>query len=138
MMDLKNPKDIIRYISKLDGFLYNVIGDDLFHDDLGGAEREAKEGNLDRAHNRLIDAKGRAEELLKHVESYTFKETKLNEEDPGKADMVASDIQKAMNAAKGDEAKTYQLKKARTAMNKGDLDKAKKIADRIAKQLKSK
>ena len=137
MMDLKNPKDIIRYISKLDGFLYNVIGDDLFHDDLGGAEREAKEGNLDRAHNRLIDAKGRAEELLKHVESYTFKESKLNEEDPGKADMVASAIQKAMNKHKGDESKTYQLQQARKAMNKGDLDKAEKIAKRLAEKLKS-
>jgi len=64
------------------------------------------------------------------------KKYKINEEDPGEADMVASDIQKVMNAAKGDEAKTHQLKKARTAMNKGDLDKAKKIADRIAKMLK--
>ena len=79
MIDLKDPKDIIRYISKLDGYLYNVVGDDLFHDDLDGAQREAKEGNLDRAHNRLIDAQGRAEELLKHVESYTFKESKLKE-----------------------------------------------------------
>jgi hypothetical protein len=65
-------------------------------------------------------------------------ESTLNEEDPGEGDKVASDIQKAMNAAKGDESKTHQLKQARTAMNKGDLDKAKKIADRIAKQLKSK
>jgi hypothetical protein len=65
-------------------------------------------------------------------------ESTLNEEDPGEADMVASDIQKAMNAVKGDESKTHQLKQARTAMNKGDLGKAKKIADRIAKQLKSK
>jgi len=62
----------------------------------------------------------------------------IDEEAPGEADMVASDIQKAMNAVKGDEAKTYQLQKARTAMNKGDLDKAKKIADRIAKMLKNK
>ena len=62
----------------------------------------------------------------------------IDEEAPGKADIVASDIQKAMNAVKGDEAKTHQLKKARTAMNKGDLDKAKKIADRIAKMLKNK
>ena len=62
----------------------------------------------------------------------------IDEEAPGESDMVASDIQKAMNAVKGDEAKTHQLKKARTAMNKGDLDKAKKIADRIAKMLKNK
>jgi len=65
-------------------------------------------------------------------------ESTLNEEDPGEADMVASDIQKAINAVKGDESKTHQLKQARIAMNKGDLDKAKKIASRIAKQLKSK
>ena len=62
----------------------------------------------------------------------------LQEEDPGEADMVASDIQKAMNKHKKDDAKMHQLKKARTAMNKGDLDKAKKIAARLAEKLKSK
>ena len=74
----------------------------------------------------------------KYAKKMGFLEEKkeIKEEDPGEADMVASDIQKAMNAVKGDEAKTYQLQKARTAMNKGDLDKAKKIADRIAKMLK--
>jgi hypothetical protein len=76
----------------------------------------------------------------KYAKKMGFLEEKkeIKEEDPGEADMVASDIQKAMNAVKGDEAKTYQLQKARTAMNKGDLDKAKKIADRIAKMLKNK
>ena len=62
----------------------------------------------------------------------------LKEEEAGEADMVASDIQKAMNKYKGDDAKMYQLQKARTAMNKGDLDKAKKIASRLAEKLKSK
>ena len=76
----------------------------------------------------------------KYARKMGFLEEKkdIKEEDPGEADMVASDIQKAMNAVKGDEAKTHQLKKARTAMNKGDLGKAKKIADRIAKMLKNK
>jgi hypothetical protein len=51
--------------------------------------------------------------------------------------MVASDIQKAMNKHKKDDAKIYQLQQARKAMNKGDLDKAKKIAARLAEKLKS-
>ena len=139
MMDLKNPKDIVRYLSKLDKFLYNTVGDDIFHDDIDGAKREASEGNMDRAMNRLSDAYSRAAFFLeRQMDREGFKESKLNEEDPGEADMVAADIQKAMNATKGDEAKTHQLKKARAAMNKGDLDKAKKIADRIAKMLKTK
>jgi hypothetical protein len=75
----------------------------------------------------------------KYAKKMGFLEEKkeIKEEDPGEADMVASDIQKAMNKHKGDEAKTYQLQKARTAMNKGDLDKAKKIAARLAEKLKS-
>ena len=62
----------------------------------------------------------------------------IKEEDPGKADMLASAIQKALNKHKGDESKTYQLQQARKAMNKGDLSKAEKIAKRLAEKLKSK
>ena len=70
------------------------------------------------------------------AQKFADEKNSLKEEEAGEADMVASDIQKAMNAVKGDDAKTYQLQQARKAMNKGDLDKAKKIADRIAKMLK--
>ena len=63
-------------------------------------------------------------------------EEPMMEDEVGKEDMLAAKIQKTMNSAKGDEAKTYQLQQARKAMNKGDLDKAEKIADRIAKMLK--
>jgi hypothetical protein len=115
-------------------WFYNVVGDDIFHDYLNRVEKAAAVDDTDSAHNAVGDAIGRAEELLAFVQ----KSEGLNEEEAGEADMVASDIQKAMNAVKGDEAKTYQLQKARTAMNKGDLDKAKKIADRIAKMLKNK
>ena len=96
-------------------------------------EKAAAVDDADRAHNNVGDAIGRAEELLAFVQ----KREGLNEEDPGEADMVASDIQKAMNKHKKDDAKMYQLQKARTAMNKGDLDKAKKIAARLAEKLKS-
>ena len=143
MMGLKNPKDIVRYLSKLDKFLYNTVGDDIFHDDIDGAKREASEGNMDRAQNRLSDAYSRAEYFLeRQMDREGFKESKLNEEDPGKADMIAAAIQKALNKHKGDESKTYQLQQARKAMNKGDLGKAEKIAKRysvaeiLAKQLK--
>ena len=61
----------------------------------------------------------------------------LSEDEVGETDKLASDIQKAMNKHKKDDAKMYQLQKARTAMNKGDLDKAKKIAARLAEKLKS-
>jgi len=132
MMNLKRPQDVVRYLSKLDKFLYNTVGDDLFHDDIDGAKREAKEGNMDRVQNRLSDAYSRAQYFLERQ----MDREGLKEEEAGEADMVASDIQKAMNAVKGDDAKTYQLQQARKAMNKGDLDKAKKIADRIAKMLK--
>ena len=121
-------------------FYYNVLGDDLFHDGLDRAERAAAMGNIDGAQNGLADAIGRAEDLLKHVrerESARPYKTDIFEEEPGKADMVAAAIQKAMNKHKKDDAKMHQLKKARTAMNKGDLDKAKKIASRLAEQLKT-
>ena len=64
------------------------------------------------------------------------KSKQINEEEPGEADKVAAAIQKALNKHKGDESKTHQLKKARTAMNKGDLSKAEKIAKRLAEKLK--
>ena len=121
-------------------FFYNVLGDDLFHDALDRAEKSAAMDDTDRAHKATLDAKDRAEELLAVVrerESARPYKTDIFEEDPGEADMVASDIQKAMNKHKGDDAKMYQLQKARTAMNKGDLDKAKKIAARLAEKLKS-
>jgi len=123
-------------------WFYNVVGDDLFHDYLNRVEKAAAVDDTDRAHNAVGDAIGRAEELLAFVQkresSQPYPTDRIFEEDPGEADKVASDIQKAMNAVKGDESKTHQLKQARIAMNKGDLEKAKKIASRIAKQLKSK
>ncbi len=70
------------------------------------------------------------------VEVDVIDDVEINEEEPGKSDMVASDIQKAMNKHKGDDAKMHQLQKARTAMNKGDLSKAEKIAKRLAEKLK--
>ena len=121
-------------------FYYKVLGDDLFHDALDNAEKSAAMGNIDGAQNNLADAIGRAEDLLKHVrerESARPYKTDIFEEDPGEVDMVASDIQKAMNKHKKDDAKMHQLQKARTAMNKGDLEKAKKIAARLAEKLKS-
>ena len=76
----------------------------------------------------------------KYAKKMGFLEEKkeIKEEDPGKADMLASAIQKALNKHKGDESKTYQLQQARKAMNKGDLSKAEKIAKRLAEKLKSK
>lgn len=58
----------------------------------------------------------------------------LEENEIPEQDKVAADIQKAMNKHKGDESKTYQLQQARKAMNKGDLDKAKKIVARLAEK----
>jgi len=49
---------------------------------------------------------------------------------PPESDLIASDIQKAMNQNKGDEAIIHQLKIARRKMNVGDLKKAKEIVSR--------
>ena len=132
-MDIKDPQALISMLEKSSKIMYNVVGDDLFHDDIDGAKSEAKEGNMDRAQNRLSDAYSRAE----YFQERQMDREGIKEEEAGEADMVASDIQKAMNKHKGDDAKMYQLQKARTAMNKGDLDKAKKIAARLAEKLKS-
>jgi hypothetical protein len=108
-----NAKDIQRILDtlvKLKDNAYNVVGDDDFF-------------------NGLDSAISRAEELMMNAP--------IQEEEAGEADMVASDIQKAMNKHKKDDAKIYQLQQARKAMNKGDLDKAKKIAARLAEKLKS-
>ena len=130
-MDIKDPQELIDFLDMHSKSMYNIVGDDLFFDDIDGAKSEASEGNMDRAQNRLSDAYSRAE---------FFQERQMDREGikEEEVDKLASDIQKAMNATKGDESKTYLLQKARTAMNKGDLGKAKKIADRIAKILKSK
>jgi hypothetical protein len=133
-MGVEDREEMISILINAGKLFYDAVGDDLFHDNIDGAKDEASQGNMDRAQNRLSDAYSRAQYFL---ERQMDKEG-IKEEAPGKADMVASDIQKAMNSAKGDEAKTHQLQKARTAMNKGDLDKAQKIADRIAKMLKNK
>jgi len=111
-------------------WFYNVVGDDLFHDYLNRVEKAAAVDDTDRAHNAVGDAIGRAEELLAVVQ----KRERLSEEDPGKADMIASAIQKAMNKHKKDDAKLHQLQLARKAMNKGDLEKAKKIVGRYLKE----
>jgi hypothetical protein len=132
-MAVKDAQALISMLEKADDLLYHAVGDDRFHDDIDGAKREAAEGNMDRVQNRLSDAYSRAEYFLEYV----MDREGLKEEEAGEADMVASDIQKAMNKHKGDEAKTYQLQQARKAMNKGDLEKAKKIAARLAEKLKA-
>ena len=133
-MGVEDREEMISILINAGKLFYDAVGDDLFHDDIDGAKDEASQGNMDRAQNRLSDAYERARFFFERQ----MDREGIKEEAPGKADKVASDIQKTMNAAKGDEAKTHQLKKARTAMNKGDLDKAQKIADRIAKMLKNK
>jgi len=125
--------ELEQHLQDNEAYFYNVLGDDELHDPLSRAYDQAAMGNEDRAHNELSDAIGRAYDLLK----MQMEKEGLNEEAPGEADMVASDIQKAMNKHKKDDAKIYQLQQARKAMNKGDLDKAKKIAARLAEKLKS-
>lgn len=92
---------------------------------------ELKEPQIDAVVDRMDD-------IAPEMEVDVVDDIEINEEAPSKSDMVASAIQKAMNKHKGDDAKIHQLKKARTAMNKGDLSKAEKIAKRLAEKLKSK
>ena len=66
----KSPENLAQVaatLKKNEKTLYNTIGDDLFHDDIDGALREAGDGNIDATMNRLIDAQGRAEKLYKKV-----------------------------------------------------------------------
>jgi len=133
-MDIKDPQELIDHLDMHDKSMYNIVGDDLFFDDIDGAKREAKEGNMDRAQNRLSDAYSRAQYFLERQ----MDREGLKEEEVGKVDMIAAAIQKALNKHKGDESKTYQLQQARKAMNKGDLEKAEKIASRLAEKLASK
>ena len=158
MMDLKNPKDIVRYLSKLDKFLYNTVGDDIFHDDIDGAKREAKEGNMDRAQNRLSDAYSRAAFFLeRQMDREGLKEEEVNTRHIEDNEYMAAKIQKAMNgldkSSEDYESKLYRLQQARKANNKGDFKTAMKImkpflapvgetqyaslAEKLAKQLKS-
>lgn len=90
---------------------------------------ELKEPQIDTVVDRM-------DYIAPEMEVDVVDDIEINEETPGKADMVASAIQKALNKHKGDESKTYQLQQARTAMNKGDLSKAEKIAKRLAEKLK--
>jgi len=91
---------------------------------------ELKEPAIDAVVDRMDD-------IAPEMEVDVVDDIEINEETPGKADMVASAIQKALNKHKGDESKTYQLQQARKAMNKGDLSKAEKIAKRLAEKLKT-
>jgi hypothetical protein len=50
--------------------MYNVFGDDGFHDYLGAAKDAVEAGDMDRAKNALGDALGRAMELYKDEEAY--------------------------------------------------------------------
>ena len=133
-MNVEDREEMISILINAGKLFYDAVGDDLFHDHIDGAKDEASQGNIDRAQNRLSDAYSRAQYFLERQ----MDREGIKEEEVGKVDKLASAIQKAMNKHKGDEAKTYQLQKARTAMNKGDLDKAEKIAKRLAEKLKNK
>ena len=133
-MNVEDREEMISILINAGKLFYDAVGDDLFHDHIDGAKDEASQGNMDRAQNRLSDAYSRAQYFLERQ----MDREGIKEEEVGKVDKLASAIQKAMNKHKGDEAKTYQLQKARTAMNKGDLDKAEKIAKRLAEKLKNK
>ena len=97
--------------------------------DVASEEEVIDEGSVDEnyavmmAAQRAMAAKAKKDKEKKEKD---YSNENLKEEAPGKADMVAAAIQKAMNKHKKDDAKMYQLQQARKAMNKGDLDKARK------------
>jgi len=65
-----DPAALLQAFEDLDHIMYNVFGDDGFHDYLGAAQDAAEEGDMDRAKNALGDALGRAQELYKSEEAY--------------------------------------------------------------------
>ena len=100
-LDIKDPQELMDLMDMHDKSMYNIVGDDVFHDDIDGAKRELAQNNLDRAYNRLIDAKGRAEDLLKIASENDLKNPPIFEEAPGKADIfteVASKLAKQLKS----------------------------------------
>ena len=78
-LDIKDPQELMDLMDMHDKSMYNIVGDDVFHDDIDGAKRELAQNNLDRAYNRLIDAKGRAEDLLKIASENDLKDPSIFE-----------------------------------------------------------
>jgi hypothetical protein len=165
-MDIKDPQALISMLEKSSKVMYNVVGDDLFHDDIDGAKSEAAEGNMDRAQNRLSDAYSRAaffqerqmdRESARPYKTDIFEEEEVNTRHIEDNEYMAAKIQKAMNgldkSSEDYESKLYRLQQARKANNKGDFKTAMKImkpflapvgetqyaslAEKLAKQLKS-
>jgi len=56
------------------------------------------------------------------------------DDDTNEVDKIAADIQNALNKHEGDESKTFQIQRARKALNKGDIEKAKKIVSRYLQE----
>ena len=78
-LDIKDPQELMDLMDMHDKSMYNIVGDDVFHDDIDGAKRELAQNNLDRAYNRLIDAKGRAEDLFKIASENDLKDPSIFE-----------------------------------------------------------
>ena len=78
-LDIKDPQELMDLMDMHDKSMYNIVGDDVFHDDIDGAKRELAQNNLDRAYNRLIDAKGRAKDLLKIASENDLKDPSIFE-----------------------------------------------------------
>jgi len=82
-LDIKDPQELMDLMDMHDKSMYNIVGDDVFHDDIDGAKRELAQNNLDGAYNRLADAKGRAKDLFKMVvdreSSHPYKTDIFNE-----------------------------------------------------------
>jgi hypothetical protein len=70
MMRETDPAALLQAFEDLDNIMYNVFGDDGFHDYLGAAKDAVEAGDMDRAKNALGDALGRAMELYKDEEAY--------------------------------------------------------------------
>ena len=139
-MDIKDPQALISMLEKSSKVMYNVVGDDLFHDDIDGAKSEAAEGNMDRAQNRLSDAYSRAaffqerqmdRESARPYKTDIFEEEEVNTRHIEDNEYMAAKIQKAMNdldkSSEDYESKLYRLQQARKANNKGDFKMAMKI-----------
>jgi hypothetical protein len=139
-MDIKDPQELIDHLNMHDKSMYNIVGDDLFHDDIDGAKSEAAEGNMDRAQNRLSDAYSRAaffqerqmdRESARPYKTDIFEEEEVNTRHIEDNEYMAAKIQKAMNdldkSSEDYESKLYRLQQARKANNKGDFKMAMKI-----------
>jgi hypothetical protein len=83
--------------------------------------------------NKQLNPRELEEENKDNIE-FEEEDFEYDDDNTNEVDKVAADIQKALNKHEGDEAKIFQIQRARKALNKGDIEKAKEIVNRYLQE----